>query len=251
MKRLMTEDEAEILADSIIRQFSEIPLAIPASKRVFLDPKGLAAMILRAGPVVGSSKMQFRVRGKEEQNTFYKYSRGNNGYPLQKFCVQRVLSRDDSGLEKKPIPGVRQMITHPYESQKVFIQKWAGKRRAKKEAEYDAGKWDPEVICRRFRHEIQPEIRKDIAGLWGIGATYETILPIDENKDSCGGEMPGYARTFLIIFPGLTKVYRDIVARDSIKYQRPKHEDIPYVEHDILEERLYTCPILNKYKSTK
>ena len=239
MKRLMFPEEADVLADYVIQQFSEMPLSIPARDRVLIDKKWIVAMILKAKPLAGSSRMQFRVRGEEKQNTFYKYSEGNNGYPLQKFCVQRILTREDSGLEQKPKPGIKEIFAHPYESQKVLMREWTKKRRAEEEAQYDAGKWNPEVICRRFRHEIQPEIRKDIVGLWGLGATYEIVLPVDRNKDSCEGDMPGYAKTFLLFFPGLKKTDIDRIVRFSIKHQRPKHADIPYVQYDIIEERLY------------
>lgn len=242
-KRRMTLEEAEFLAEGVIQQFSEIPLGIPAIERVKLDKKELVKMILKAKPIFGSSRMQFRVRGKEELNTFYKY--GNNGYPLQKFCVQRVLTRDDSGIEERPSPGLKDFLLHPYEAQKIKMRDWTEKKRRDEEVDYDDRKgWYPQVICRRFRHEIQPEIRKNIAGLWGLGGTYEIILPISEDE-----EIPGYAKTFLILFPGLTKIEREIIARFSTKHQRPQHIEIPYVEHDILEERLYTCPLLNKYKN--
>ena len=221
MKRPMEKKDAEFLADTVIQQLLEIPLAIPKEERIVLPKDKLVEIILSAKASEDSERMQFEI-------PLCKYNK-NGGLIIDSFHPRRIITSYDTDYETNP--GFVAWLLMPL----------VLKDRKKKEEEYDLGKsWDPEVICRRLREDPETaEVRIQVlakGAYWGLMADYSTKLIC---KD--GGEKPGPPVLVpLFFFPHATKQEMDVLARFSIKNQRPKHQEhSDYVVHDIFEDRLY------------
>jgi hypothetical protein len=211
----------EGLADAVIQQYREMPLAV---SRVELDRDKLVKVLNRARGFQHKKRMQFNIAGFEKFNSFHKYGGHDNKLVAGSFCPRRVFANYTTDY-----------IPTDFEKGRQELQ----------EEEFEEGT-EPndyaQVICRFMRQDKKiADIRKrslDAGHKYGVMVQLDEELPIVAGPPHYGGDLKVSIPLFFI--PGASKEDLDTLARFSIKMQKPVQRDIAScVSNYVFDKRLY------------
>lgn len=211
----------EGLADMVIQQYGEMPLAID---RKVLDRNKLIGILGKATGFDSEKRMQFEIPyNKHEEEAFSDIN--SQGLIIRTAYPRRIFANYDTNYKPSKVVGWRQKS---------------------EEEDFENGtaseKSYSQVCCRKMRHDpVVAEIRaRSLAAgnKFGVMLKLSGELPTIDGRPYYSGDQHFVLPLFFI--PGSSKEDLDALAKFSITLQNPDQKKIAnFVTNYVFERRLY------------
>ncbi len=234
----MEQTIAESLADSVISEFQQMPIAV---ERMHIDRKELVRILGDTEYFDHKKKMQFSVSKTylpfiREKNRLYQYN--VNRQLIQSLFPRRILTTDNKPY--KPEDAFLGSLVKIYQEMKEYFHDNRNNNRVLKST------FDAEVICREMR--LEPRLSEIRARKFKEGvriftmAQFYALANILKEAPHYGGNQD-IQHIPLFFMPNATKEERDIFAVYSLFHQYPLQEEVGHY----LEKSVFTKDINDAY----